>query len=429
MSADAVAIAERTIEQRTMSKVAWRILPLIIVIYFVAYLDRTNVGFAAIGMNKDLGFSAYVYGWGAGIFFIGYFFFEVPSNVILHRIGARVWIARILASWGIVSGLMIFVSGARSFLLVRFLLGVAEAGFFPGALLYFTYWFPSAYRARVVAALFVAAPASNAVAAAVSGALLQLDGVLGMAGWKWMFLLESIPAILLAPVVLAALTDRPAAATWLDGEERAWLEGRLMAEQRAVERSHKPLTLAGALTDPRVLALSLIYLTKTTVTYGITFFLPLIVKSHGLSNVSTGLVTAAPYTLGAVGMLAVAYSSDRRHERRWHIVGCSAAAAAALVVAASFPDLAYVIPAMAIAAIGMYGHTACFWPVPSTFLSGTAAAGGIALVNSIGNLGGFVGPYVVGWIKDSTQSYAIGLDFLAGCALASGLIALVVVKS
>ena len=418
----------RTLEQRTMAKISWRLLPLIVVIYFVAYIDRTNVGFAASGMNKDLGFTAYVYGWGAGIFFLGYFLFEVPSNVILHRVGARVWIARIMLTWGIVSGLMMFISGQASFLTVRFLLGVAEAGFFPGVLLYFTYWFPAAYRARVVSALFLAVPGSNAVAAALSGAILQLDGTWGLAGWKWMFLLESLPAILLAPVVLTVLTDRPSAATWLSSDERTWLERQLKSEQRALDGTQKHLTLFQALTDRRVAGLSMIYLTIVTATYGITFFLPLIVKAHGLSDVSTGLATAIPYTIGTVGMVLWAYSSDRRHERRWHFFVAALVATIGLVAAGLSTGLVTSLVAMSVAAVGLYGSKPAFWPLPSTFLSGTAAAGGIAMVNSIGNLGGFLGPYIVGWIKDSTQSYASGLYFLAACAFASGVIALVVVK-
>lgn len=411
-----------------MAKISWRLLPLIVVIYFVAYIDRTNVGFAASGMNKDLGFTPYVYGWGAGIFFLGYFLFEVPSNVILHRVGARVWIARIMVTWGIVSGLMMFITGPASFMTVRFLLGVAEAGFFPGVLLYFTYWFPAAYRARVVSALFLAVPGSNAVAAALSGAILQLDGTWELAGWRWMFLLESLPAILLAPVVLAVLTDRPSAATWLSADERAWLEGQLASERRTIEGAQKHLTLFQALTDGRVVGLSMIYLTIVTATYGITFFLPLIVKAHGLSDVSTGFATAIPYTIGTIGMVLWAYSSDRRHERRWHFFVAAIVAGIGLVAAGLSTGIVTSLAAMSVAAIGLYGSKPAFWPLPSTFLSGTAAAGGIAMVNSIGNLGGFVGPYIVGWIKDSTQSYASGLFFLAACAFASGVIALVVVK-
>jgi ACS family tartrate transporter-like MFS transporter len=420
---------DRTVEQRTMAKVAWRLLPLIVLIYFVAYIDRTNVGFAAISMNRDLGFSAYLYGWGAGIFFLGYALFEVPSNVILHRVGARVWIARIMVTWGIVSGCMAFIGGPVSFLVVRFLLGVAEAGFFPGVLLYFTYWFPAAYRARVISALFLAVPGSNAVAAAVSGALLQMDGVWGLAGWKWMFILESLPAVALAPLVLKVLTDQPAHAKWLGPEERDWLVGRLEEERRGIERTHKHLTLYQALTDKRVVSLSLIYLTIVSATYGITFFLPLMVNLHGLNAMDTGLVTAIPYVIGTIGMIVWAWSSDRMHERRWHFTIACVLAAVGLVAAAVWSrNLTIAITAMSIAAIGLYGSKPAFWPLPSTFLSGTAAAGGIALVNSVGNLGGFAGPYVVGWIRTSTQSYEMGLLFLAGCALASGAIALLTVK-
>jgi ACS family tartrate transporter-like MFS transporter len=428
--AERAALAEspvRSVERRAIAKVSWRLLPLIIAIYFVAYIDRTNVAFAAISMNRDLGFSAYIYGWGAGMFFIGYFFFEVPSNVILQRVGARIWIARIMATWGLVSCLMVFVRGPVSFFVIRFLLGVAEAGFFPGVLLYFTYWFPTAFRARVISALYLAVPGSNAVAAAVSGAVLQLDGTWGMAGWQWMFLLESLPAILLAPVVLLALTDRPSQAKWLADDERQWLESQLDAERKIVERSGH-LTLRKGLTDPRVLGLSLIYLTIVTATYGLTFFLPLIVKQYGMSNTSTGLVTAIPYTVGALGMMLWAHSSDRRQERRWHFIWSAVLAAVGLALAGALKQPPLALAAMSIAAIGLYGSKPAFWPIPSKFLTGSAAAGGIALVNSIGNLGGFAGPYVVGWIRDSTKSYTAGLYFLAASALASAILAYFVVS-
>jgi MFS transporter, ACS family, tartrate transporter len=416
-----------SVERRTMAKVAWRLLPLIVAIYFVAYIDRTNVGFAAISMNADLGFTAYIYGWGAGIFFLGYAIFEVPSNVMLHRVGARIWIARIMLTWGVVSGCMALVTGATSFLTLRFLLGVAEAGFFPGVLLYFTYWFPKEYRARVVSALFLAVPGSNAAAAAISGMLLQMDGVAGLAGWKWMFILESIPAVLLAPVVLKVLTDRPADATWLTDEERTWLVARMAAEQRGIEGVHPERPLMQVLMDRRVLSLSMIYLTIVTATYGITFFLPLIVKTHGLSVMNTGFVTAIPYVIGTIGMVLWAQSSDRRQERRWHFVVACLLATVGLVAAGWAGSLTVAIAAMSVAAIGLYGSKPAFWPLPSAFLTGAGAAGGIAMVNSIGNLGGFVGPYIVGWISTSTGRYEDGLYFLAACALASAFIALMVV--
>jgi ACS family tartrate transporter-like MFS transporter len=419
---------ERTIEQRTIAKVSWRLLPLIVIIYFVAYMDRTNVGFAAISMNRDLGFSAYVYGWGAGIFFLGYFLFEVPSNVILEKTGARIWIARIMITWGLVAAAMAWTAGPVSFLVLRFLLGVAEAGFFPGMILYFTYWFPSKYRARVIGALFLAVPGSNAVTATVSGAILQLDSVLGLKGWQWLFILEAVPAVLLAFAVLALMTDRPAKAAWLAPDERDWLEQTLAAERRAITRQHSELTLWQALTEPRILALSAIYFTVVTATYGITFFMPLIIKALGQSDFVTGLVTAIPYAIGTVGMILWSFSSDRRNERRMHFAVACVVATIGLIGAGMFNGTWLAVGAMSVAAVGLYGSKPAFWPLPSTFLSGTAAAGGIALINSIGNLGGFVGPYAVGWIKDSTGSYEAGLYFLAACALASAIIAFLTLR-
>ena len=413
----------QTLEQRTISKVAWRLLPLIVVIYFVAYIDRTNVGFAALGMNKDLGFTAYIYGWGAGIFFLGYFIFEVPSNVILAKVGARMWIARIMITWGILAAAMAFTAGPKSFLILRFLLGAAEAGFFPGVILYFTYWFPKKYRARVIAALFLAVPGSNAVTAVLSGALLQLDGVLGIAGWKWLFLLEAAPAILLAFVVLAVMTDRPAVAKWLQPDEKDWLDTELAKEQQAVEAATGKLTLWQTLTHRRVIALSLIYMTIVTATYGITFFLPLIVKGMGQSDVMTGVLTAIPYVIGTVGMIFWSFSSDRRRERRWHFIVACIVAAIGLIITGWLGASFWALAAMSIATVGLYGSKPAFWPLPSEFFSGTGAAAGIALVNSIGNLGGFAGPYVVGWLKDATGKYEAGLYFLALCALASAVIA------
>jgi MFS transporter, ACS family, tartrate transporter len=418
----------QTVERRTIRKVSWRLLPLIVTIYFVAYIDRTNVSFAALTMNKDLGLSPYLFGWGAGIFFLGYFLFEVPSNVILEKVGARIWIARIMITWGLVSGAMAFASGPASFLTLRFLLGVAEAGFFPGMILYFTYWFPKSYRARVISALFIAVPGSNAVAAIISGAVLEMDGLLGLTGWQWMFIVEAVPAVLLAFAVLVLLTDRPAVATWLEPAEREWLESALRDERRQIERAGH-LGLFQALTDARVLILSLIYLTIVTATYGITFFLPQIVKGIGLSNMMTGLVTAIPYTIGTIGMLLSGASSDRYDERRWHFcVACMLATIGFIgggVFGSSFLALAF----MSVATIGLYGSKPAFWPMPSLFLTGTAAAGGIAMVNSIGNLGGYFGPFIVGWIKDSTGSFEAGLYFLAASALASGIIAYFAVQT
>src|SRR6202795_945027 len=259
----------QAIERRTIAKVSWRLLPLVALAYCIAYIDRSNISFAALTMNRDLGFSAYIYGWGAGIFFFSYFLFEIPSNLILEKVGARIWIARIMITWGLISGLTAFVSGTTSFLIIRFLLGAAEAGFFPGMILYFTYWFPSGYRGRVISTLFIAQPVANAVASIASAAILGMDGVLGIKGWQWIFIIEELPAVLLGYVVLRAMTDRPALANWLSPEEKNWLQARIDGENRQVERAGGRLSLLRALGDSRVLALSAIYLMSVTANYGI----------------------------------------------------------------------------------------------------------------------------------------------------------------
>jgi ACS family tartrate transporter-like MFS transporter len=416
------------IERRTIAKVSWRLLPLIVLIYFVAYMDRTNVGFASFGLNREFGFSATVYGWAAGIFFLGYVIFEVPSNVLLERAGARLWIARIMVTWGLVAGSMAFITGPVSFLTLRFLLGVAEAGFFPGMILYFTYWFPQRYQARVVAALFLAVPGSNALTAVILGAILQLDGTWGLHGWQWLFILEAVPSILLAFAVLALMTDRPAQATWLNAEDRAWLAETLAAERAGTIRTHGHFTLRQVLTDRRVLALGAIYFNIGTATYGITFFLPPILKSLHLTDWETGVATAVPYVVGTVGMIAWSWSSDRRDERRWHFVIAALVAALGLIASGPMLGSLWALTAMSVATIGLYGSKTAFWAMPGEFLSGPAAAGGIALINAIGNLGGFVGPYVLGWLKDYTGTYEAGLYFLAACAVASGAITWVAVR-
>jgi ACS family tartrate transporter-like MFS transporter len=415
-------------QRRTILKVSRRLLPLIVVAYLVAYIDRTNVAFAALTMNQDVGLSPYIYGLGAGIFFLGYALFEVPSNMVLERVGARRWIARIMITWGIISGMMALTVGPASFLTLRSLLGVAEAGFFPGIIFYLSCWFPAAYRARVISTLFIAVPVSNAVASVLSGAILEMNGVLGLHGWQWVFILEAIPAVLLAFVVLKYMTDRPGEATWLSPDEREWLEKELHAERVRVESAGR-LGLLQVLTDRRVLALSMIYLFSVTAGYGIVFFLPQILKSLGHSNFVTGVLTAIPYAIGVAGLLLWGHSSDRRGERRWHLIVALAVAAVGLVGVAWFHGSYWAIAAMAIVAVGSYGSRPSFWPMPSMFLTGAAAAAGIALINSIGNLGGYVGPFIVGWIKDSTGSFQMGLYFLAACAAISALITFVAARA
>jgi MFS transporter, ACS family, tartrate transporter len=417
----AAAEATTAIESQTIAKVSWRLLPLVALAYCIAYIDRSNISVAALTMNKDLGFSAYLYGWGAGIFFFGYFLFEIPSNLILEKIGARIWIARIMITWGLISGLTAFITGPTSFLIIRFLLGAAEAGFFPGMILYLTYWFPAQYRGRVISTLFIAQPVANAAASIASAYILEMDGLLGFKGWQWIFIIEAIPAVLLGLFILRIMTDRPARADWLAEDERSWLQARLDRESREVA-SAGHMTWTKALADPRVVALSVIYFMSVTANYGIVFFMPQIVKGIGLSNTMTGLVSSLPYFIGTIGLIGWGWSSDRNKERRWHLIAASVLGAIGLAFAGWSGSSYWALLGMAAATAGIYGSRAAFWPMPSMFLTGTAAAGAIAMINAVGNLGGYVGPFVVGWIKDSTQRFDAGLYFLAVCSLMAGVI-------
>jgi MFS transporter, ACS family, tartrate transporter len=373
-------------------------------------------------LNKDLGLSAFTYGLGAGIFFLGYFIFEIPSNLILERVGARRWIARIMLTWGILAAAGAFVTGPTSFIVIRFLLGVAEAGFFPGVVLYFTCWFPDRFRGRIIATLFLATPIANALSNIVSGAILQMNGVFGLRGWQCVFIIEAAPAVILSFVVLRPMIDRPSSAKWLKPDERQWLERELDDEQARTEAQGR-LTLGRALLDARVATLSVVYFLSVT-GYGTIFFLPQIVKGLGLSNLMTGVVSAIPYLVGMIALLIWGWSSDRSGERRRHLIAASITASVGFAVAGMTGSSFWWLP-VCLALIGIYGTRPTFWPLPSIFLSGMAAAGGIALINSIGNLGGYVGPFIVGWIKDSTNSFEIALYFLAACALASGAVVFV----
>ena len=414
---------------QVISKVSRRLLPFIALLYFVNYVDRINLGFAALTMNKDLGLSAYVYGLGAGIFFFGYFIFEVPSNLILERVGARLWIARIMLTWGLISTGMAFVTGDTSFIIMRFLLGVAEAGFFPGMILYLTYWYPAPYRARVIAGFMVAIPVSIVIGAPLSTTILGLDGLLGLKGWQWLFIIEGVPAVILSATVLFFMTDRPAHAKWLTVAERDWLEGTLQEERKAVHAAHGPFNLFRAFTDARVLALSFIYLCLAAAGYGTIYFLPQIIKGLGFSNFQTGFVTSVPYIAGAVGMVAWGWYSDRIHERRWNLAVASVCGAVGLACAGLFNASYWGLLGMCVAAVGLNSTKPCFWPLPSTLMTGTAAAASIAAIDSIGNLGGFVGPYIVGWIKDTTQSFEAGLYFLSACAVLAAIVTMLALRS
>jgi len=419
------------LEAPTIAKVSKRLVPFLIVCYFVAYLDRVNVGFAALTMNQDLGLSQTAFGFGAGIFFIAYFIFEVPSNLLLERFGARKWIARIMLSWGILSGAMAFIpsiaratglGNEHSFYLLRVLLGAAEAGFFPGIIFYLTLWFPAEYRARIVGYFMAAIPLSTVIGAPISGVLLYLHGGLGLAGWQWLFIIEAVPAILLSGVVFFYLTDRPAEAGWLAPDERNWLARRLETERRHRESVHS-YTVMQSLVNPRVIGLSLVYFGAVATNYGLSFFLPQIVKTFGLNTFLTTLVSAAPYVVGVIGMVWWGRRSDRLVERRFHAAFPLFVAAAGIAASTALDDPTLKMLALCVAGFGIFACLPVFWTLPTAFLSGAAAAAGIAVINSIGNLAGFAGPFAMGWIKDTTGSYAGGLLLLAGLGvLAMGIV-------
>lgn len=416
------------IEKRTISRITWRIVPYIMLLYFIAFLDRVNIGFASLTMNQDLGLSSTAFGLGAGIFFVGYFLFEVPSNLILHKVGARIWIARVMVTWGLVSGCMAFVQGETSFYILRFLLGVAEAGFFPGIILYLSYWFPAKNRASVTALFMAAAPISTALGSPISGALLEMHGYMGLAGWQWMFLLEAIPAVVLGVVTFFFLTDRPAKAGWLADDEKEWLTATMKEEeaQRSASSAHNPLK---ALADPRVLALSLVYFGTSAGLYTLGIWSPQIIKAFGLSSLATGFVNALPGVVAVVAMVLWARHSDRTRERTWHVVIACLVAAGGLVLAAGAATIVAVVLALVIVNIGISSSKPPLWSMPTMFLGGSSAAAGIATINSIGNLGGFAGPAIIGWIKDETGSFAGGLYFVAASLLVSAGLVLVLSRA
>jgi len=410
-------------EARTIRKVMWRLIPLLLAAYLVAYINRVNIGFAPT-MKSDLGLSASIFGLGAGLFFISYFIFEIPSNLALEKFGARRWIARIMLTWGLLSMGMALVKGVTSFMILRFALGAAEAGFFPGIILYLTYWFPARYRARMIGWFMVAIPLSLALTGPVSNLVMQaLAGVFGLKDWQWLFIAEAIPTVLLSLVVLILLPDKPKDAKWLTPEERDWLQGTIDSEQRQIESNHSAMKLLTALTDGRTLALAFIYFANTTCSYGVGFFLPQIIKGLGSSNSAANYLSSLPFTAGAVGIILFGEISDRFKTKRRQILAVALAITAVGLAGAGALGAAYTsILLIGVAVLGTYGGKAPFWPLPSMFLTGSAAAGGIALINAIGNLGGFVGPYAVGWVKDATGSYTGGLYLMAGLALCGSVV-------
>jgi len=413
---------DAAIEKSAMRKIYIRLLPFAIFTYFLAYIDRINVSFAGLTMQGDLHMSAAAFGFAAGTFYWGYFIFEVPSNIVLEKVGARLWIARIMITWGLFAGITATVTGSTSFAVVRFFLGAAEAGFFPGIILYFTYWFPSHHHARIVSGFLIGLPIAVAAGAPVSTAILGLDGLLSLRGWQWMYIAEAIPTVLIGVVTLFVMTDRPEQATFLTQEEKTWLANKLLAERKAKE-AVKTFTLWQSMFDPKVLLLSLNYFGIVVASLGVLIFIPQIIKSIGAqSNMMVGWLTMIPYICGGISLVVWGRISDRMHERRWNLLGTCLVSAVGLLIAGYMMGTWWALVGVSIAAIGFYGSKGPFWAMPPMFLTGTAAAASIAWINSIGNLGGFFGPWYVGEMKDLTGSYAGGLYGLALLCLGAAII-------
>src|SRR3954447_1737793 len=417
------------VERRAIGKVMRRLIPFLILCYFVAYLDRVNVSFAKLHMNQALGFSDAAFGLGAGLFFIAYFLFEVPSNIFLERVGARLWIARIMISWGIVSAAFTYipsisattgVSNEAVFYTLRLLLGAFEAGFFPGIIFYLTLWFPAVYRARVVSYFMLAIPISSIVGSPISGMLLNLTG-LGLDGWQWLFVLEALPSILVGLGVLVYLTDFPRQARWLQKDEIAWLEN-VQATEKSNKEKVEHLSLFQALTDIRILLCALVYFCLNAASYGVAFFLPTIIKGFGVSDTQTGLLAALPFVFGGIGMVLLGRHSDRTMERKGHVAVALLMAAIGIGVSGLVSNPVIVMVLLCFAQIGVSSVPPMFWPLPASFLTGASAAAGIAAINSLGNLSGFAGPYAMGYLKDLTGNFAAGLLVLAGCSLLGAIV-------
>lgn len=405
---------QQEIEERTYKKVTMRIVPFLFICYLAAYLDRVNVGFAKLQMLHELNFSETVYGFGAGIFFLGYVLFEVPSNVIMHKVGARLWIARIMITWGLISGAMAFVHSAWTFYLLRFLLGVAEAGFIPGILLYLTYWYPAKRRGRVTAIFLTAIPMASIFGGPLSGWILNaVSGAHGFSGWQWLFLLETIPSLVLGIVTLLYLDDRVASVSWLDDDEKRIITENIAREDQEKEHlSH----LSVAFKTPRVWLLGLIYFCLASGIYIISFWLPTLIKQTGVSDpLQIGLLTAVPYIAAIIAMVAVNSHADRVRERRWHtLIPAVVTACGLLLTAWAVDNTLLAMAGLVMATAGASTAQSSFWTFPAAFLGGAAAAAGIALVNSLGNIAGFASTFLVGWMTDLTHSTSASLYFFAG---------------
>ena len=411
------------LEKRTLRKVYLRLVPYCFLLYILCYIDRMNVGFAALTMNKDLGLTAYIYGLAAGAFFWGYCLLEVPSNIILEKVGARIWITRIMVTWGLLSAATAFVTGPWSFFSIRVLIGAAEAGLFPGLLLYFHRWFPQRHRGRVVGGFLVGLPLASALGGPLATAFFQLDGVLGLHSWQWLYLGEGIPTALIGLTVWFVMNERPSEAKWLTKEEKEWLAHELATEQREVEAVRKH-SLWSAMYNPKLMVITVIYGGIGMAGVGLVLFLPQILKAQGMSNTSAGLLTSVPYVAGTISMAVCGWLSDRLKDRLWILTITCGLATLGLIGGAILRDSLWVLPAFGLATVGFYGMKAPFWALPSTFLTGSALASGLAVANSLGNFAGYLGPIAVGYAKDATGSFEVGIYVLAAAAGVSTLTAL-----
>ena len=407
------------LQEKILKRNAVRLLPILTLAYLVNYLDRTNISFAALTMNKDIGLTATQYGRGAGIFFIAYCAFEIPSNLALYRFGARLWIARIMVTWGLVSIGTVLVSGPWSFYIMRFLLGLAEAGFFAGVAFYLAAWFPAQYRARILAGFLVAIPFSTVVGAPMSGALLQLDGTFGLAGWKWLLIVEGLPAVVLGVVVAFVLADRPQTADWLTPLEKTALTEMLAAEPRERVREG----MLEAFKDRRVVVCALVQFGFTIGSYGILFWLPQVLKTSGLSDLNVSLLTAIPYAFATAAMIVWALAVDASGKKIGNLTITCGLGAVGLVISVLTGSLAVGLAGLTIALVGITSARAIFWTIPTRFLTGVGAASGLALINSIGVMGGYFGPELMGLLKDATGGYLAGLLTMAGILALSTLLA------
>jgi MFS transporter, ACS family, tartrate transporter len=415
------------------SKITWRLIPLMFICYIIAYIDRINVGFAKMQLQEVLGVDASVfgsvYGIGAGLFFIGYFLFEIPSNLLLQRIGARIWIARIMIVWGIVSSLMMFITNISGFYLIRFLLGIAEAGFYPGMILYLTYWYPDKLRARTIALFATGTVVAGIVGSPLSGAILELHGFKGLEGWQWLFLLEGIPAVIMGVLIIFFLPDRPQKARWLTPAEKTYVQSRLDKEA-LLAKGKAHFRLSKAFLSGRIWLLCLIYFLLTVGIYGYEMWMPSIIKAFYVQSYSiVGLINGIPYLVSVIAMLLIGYHSDKTGERRWHVAVSAFAAAAGFALSAYLKNPYFAMIALMASLVGLKSAMGPFWALSTTFLGGTAAAGGIALINSVGNLGGFVGPTLVGVVIDRTGSISMSLWILGAALLLMGILILTIKPS